>query len=105
MSNNALLDIASSLRTDGVKLESGLREDLYETGKLLKDHSEVQNFEMEFKVDGELKKEVKPVVLCKDIAAFVEYVKEQRKVKNRVMLKYGLDGGGKSKKQIIEINI
>ena len=50
LSNNELLDIASALRDDGVAVEAGLREDLYEAGTMLKDHFSVQNFKMEVKM-------------------------------------------------------
>ena len=42
LSNNALLDLAASLRTDNVKIEAGLREDLYESGTIFKDHFDVK---------------------------------------------------------------
>ena len=94
LSNSSLLDIASSLRTDGVQLEPGLREDLYESGKLLKDHFHVKNLPMVVKVDDEIGIQEKPVVMCKDVQKFVEYVKEERKIENSYMVKYGADGGG-----------
>jgi len=94
LSNSSLLDIASSLRTDGVQLEPGLREDLYESGKLLKDHFHVKNLPMVVKVGDEIGIQEKPVVLCKDIQKFIEYVKEERKVENPILVKYGADAGG-----------
>ena len=96
MSNSALLDLAASLRCDNVKIEPGLREDLYESGTLLKDYFEVKDLEMETKVDGEVVMSKKAVVFCKDIQRFVEFVKEKRGIKKSIMLKYGADGGGKN---------
>ena len=89
LSISSLLDIASSLRTDGVQLEPGLREDLYESGKLLKDHFHVKNLPMVVKVNDEIGIQEKPVVLCKDIQKFVEHVKEERKIENSYSAQIG----------------
>ena len=50
---------------------------------------------MEVKVENEVVTKSKPVVICKDVPRFVEFVKEKRNVQNSVTLKYGIDGGGK----------
>ena len=96
LSNNAVLDLAASFRTDGVEIESGLREDLYESGTFLKDHFDVKDFDLEVKqADGSTQMQSKPVVFCKDVDTFVKFVKEKRGTKNPVILRYGADGGGK----------
>ena len=100
VSDNALLDIATSLRADGVKLESGLKGSLSHSGKVLSEHFEVKNFDMEVKYEGKVVKESKPVVLCKDIDKFVEHVKTKRGMEGPVILRYGLDGGGTLSKKL-----
>ena len=94
LSNNAVLDLAASLRTDDVMVEPGLREDLYESGTLLKDHFEVKDLEYETKIDGEPATVIKPTVVCKNIDNFVQFVKQKRNVQSDVIVKYGADGGG-----------
>ena len=94
LSNNAVLDIASSLRSDGVEVEPGLRNDLFETGTLLERFFEVKHLDMEVKVENDVEIQSKPVVLCKDIPEFVEFIKEKRNIKHSFLLKYGADGGG-----------
>ena len=95
LSNNVLLDLAASLRSDDVKIEPGLREDLYESGTMLKDYFEVRDFDLEIKENGEIVTVKKSVVFCTDVPKFVEFVKEKRGICNDVILKYGADGGGK----------
>ena len=95
LSDNAVLNIASSLRTDGVEIESGLRSDLFETGTLLEEFFEIKHLDMEIKVDNEVEIQSKAVVLCKNIPDFVEFIREKRGLKNPFILKYGADGGGK----------
>ena len=94
MSNNTLLDVASALRSNGIQLESGLQETLYESGTILESFFEVKDMDMEVKNDGETMIVSKPVVLCKNIQNFVDYVVQKRNVKNPVTLKYGADSGG-----------
>ena len=96
LSNNAILDVASSLRADGVDLEPGLRNDLYESGTLLEEFFEVKNLDMEVKVENDLVVQSKPVVVCKSVPEFVEFIKKKRNTKNSILAKYGADGGGKS---------
>ena len=94
ISDNQLIDIAASLRSDGVEIEAGLTKDIYDSGKYCESHFEVKEMEFDVRVDGEVKTQVKPIVLCKDVSNFVEFVKTERKVENPVMCRYGLDGGG-----------
>ena len=94
LSNNALVNLAASLRADNVQVESGLTKDLYEVDTLLEEHFDVKNFNLEEKRDGEISMVSKPVVFCKDVSKFVAFVKEKRNIKGAVSLKYGADGGG-----------
>ena len=95
LSNNSLLDLAATLRSDGVEIESGLKEDLSDSGKFLKEYFKVVDMDLEVKAENELKLQTKSVVLCKNIPEFVEFVKQKRKVVKPVTLRYGADGGGK----------
>ena len=94
LSNEAILDVAASLREDGVEIEPGLKKEIRESGKLLSDYFEVQDMEMEVKVEDEIVEKPKPVIVCKDVDEFIEFVKIERKIKNPVTLKFGADGGG-----------
>ena len=94
MSNNELIDVAKSLRLDNVKIEPGLKEELFDSDAFLKEFFEVREMEMEVKVDNEIVTQMKHVVLCKDVNAFCEDVMKRRGVKNKVTVKYGADGGG-----------
>ena len=79
---------------DNVSIEAGLRDDLYDKNSLIKDHFDVKEFEFEEKIDGEITMVSKPLVFCKNVDNFVQFVKVKRNVKNKVSLKYGADGGG-----------
>ena len=92
-SNETVLDVAASLRDSGVKIEPGLKQEIRSSGKVFADHFEVKNFDLEVKVGDELVVQSKPVVLCKDVDQFVEFVKSERKIKKSVSLKLGADGG------------
>ena len=94
LSDNALLDLSATFRSDGVNVEPGLKKDLYESNMLLKEFFEVRNMDMEVKSNNEIVMQSKPVVICKDIQNFVEFVKAERKVTKPVLLRYGADGGG-----------
>ena len=108
LSNTEVLDLAAALRVDGVEIEPNLREDLYDShsGKLLSEYFEVKEMPMEVKNENDLEVQNKSVVVCKNVEAFVEFVKEKRNVKNNVTLRYGADGGGMNdtKLQKIEMN-
>ena len=63
LSNTELLDVAAALRVDGVKIESGLRNDLYDAN-IMTEFFEVQQLNMEVKRDKEIVVESKAVIIC-----------------------------------------
>ena len=106
LSDNALLDLAGAFRSDGIEIEPGLKDEIYESSTLLEEFFEVQEMVMEVKIENKTVLKPKPVVLCKNLDGFVDFIKQKRNVKNPVALKYGADGGGKHSKnwaQIFEI--
>ena len=98
LSNQTLLNLAASLREDGIKIEPGLKNTLNNSGKIFEDFFELKNVEMEVKQDDELVTKSMPLVVCKDVDEFVEEIKRKRNIQNPVKLKFGADGGGKSMK-------
>ena len=93
LSNKTVIDMAATFRGQGVEIEPGLREELYESGKILSEHFEVRKIDMEVKEGDEIVTKPKDVVLCKNVDKFVDHVKKERNIQN-ASLKFGADGGG-----------
>ena len=97
LSNQTLLNLATTFRENGVKVEPGLKSSLKESGKIFEEHFEVRKIDMEVKVEDKIVIREKSVVVCKNVDAFVEEVKTKRKIKGPVTLKFGADGGGETR--------
>lgn len=96
LSNRAITSIASSLRVAANNrkiVEPGLKSKLFAKAHSVDDYFSCKQFEF-VKVKGNKVSDATAVaVYCNDIPAFIQHIKEQRRV-SEVHLKLGIDGGG-----------
>ena len=80
LSNNQIIGIASTLRSSGVPIEPNFRNALYNIEEELAPFFQVQPTTLEVGSGDSIQKIVKPLVLCKNLGAFIQFVLAKRQI-------------------------
>lgn len=95
-SDAQILGIAQSFRENigRLAIQPYLKQALIDEGESIKDFFEVREMSLQVKGDDGYELAQKPVVICKNVPAFIDYVIEERQIASKVLLKkFGADGG------------
>lgn len=96
LSENQTLKAAKIFRNGSRKvIEPNLIKELKTRSHALDNFFEYVEFDFLSETNKEVKKIKQKVVVCKDLAQFIEFILEYRGIVNDYHLKFGVDGGGK----------